>query len=319
MTAGSAPPTAQVAAAGTLPWRLENGRLEVALIHRPRYDDWSWPKGKLDPGEDWPVAAARETLEETGHAVALGRTLPRCDYVPMSKTRQELKRVRYWAARVVGGAGTLEHEVDEVRWLAPEAARDRLTYERDHAQLDALVAAHEAGALDTRVFAVVRHAKARPRKDWHKHDWLRPLDAAGRHQAVELVPLLGAYGITSLLSSSSTRCVDTFVPYAKAASLRLETTAHLSEESFVDKPRKAVSTLLKAFAKDDATAVCSHGPLLPDLLTALADYAADDAVADALTEAAADNLAKGEALVTHVAESADGPRIVDLERHVMSR
>ena len=94
-----------IPAAGTIPWRLRDGRLEVALVHRPRYGDWSWPKGKVDPGEEWPVAAVRETREETGLTAHLGIPLPDATYTVMSRTgTPDEKRVRYWAATVTGPA-----------------------------------------------------------------------------------------------------------------------------------------------------------------------------------------------------------------------
>jgi 8-oxo-dGTP pyrophosphatase MutT (NUDIX family) len=102
-----------VRAAGVLPWRRKKGRLQVALVHRPRYDDWSWAKGKLDPGEEWPVAAARETDEETGLRVALGVPLPDSRYMLLGRDgTPDEKVVRYWAARVVGGKGRLVNEID---------------------------------------------------------------------------------------------------------------------------------------------------------------------------------------------------------------
>lgn len=99
----------RIPAAGTLPWRLRDGELEVALVHRPRYDDWSWAKGKLDPGEDWAVAAVRETVEETGPD--WGRRCPRpaTPFSGRDGTPDE-KVVRYWTAQVTGGDGHLVNE-----------------------------------------------------------------------------------------------------------------------------------------------------------------------------------------------------------------
>lgn len=298
-----------VAAAGALPWRLRSGKLQVAVVHRPRYDDWSWPKGKLDPGEDWPVAAAREVTEETGLRVRLGIPLPDSHYRVTGNSHR--KHVLYWAAEITGGGGKLDHEVDEVRWLEPKAAADRLSYDRDREQLDALVKAHRNGQLDVRAFAVVRHAKALPRRKWKKKDdWLRPLDEQGRAESEHMVAVLAAYGIERLLSSSSTRCVDTLAPYAKAAKLPLETSYALSEESFEKRPKHALKAMRRHLRGQRPGAICSHGPLLPALLKTLADDARGTA-RGALRDAAEENLEKGEVLVGHLDRT---NRIVAIER-----
>ena len=174
-----------IPAAGTIPWRLRDGRLEVTLVHRPRYGDWSWPKGKVDPGEEWPVAAVRETREETGLTAHLGIPLPDATYTVMSRTgTPDEKRVRYWAATVTGSAARLAHEVDEVAWLGVGEAHHRLDYARDREQLLAVTQSHEHGVLRTWPLIVVRHAKAVARADYEgADDQRRPLDERGRARA----------------------------------------------------------------------------------------------------------------------------------------
>ena len=153
-----------IPAAGTVPWRRRRGQLEVALVHRPKYDDWAWPKGKLDPDEEWPVAAVRETHEETALEVRLGRPLPAAAYTVLDRDGEPTtKEVRYWAAEVTGGGGPLANEIDEVRWLDVVAASDRLDYARDRDQLRAVVRADKAGGLSTWPLAFIRHAKSLPR------------------------------------------------------------------------------------------------------------------------------------------------------------
>jgi len=126
---------AVVAAAGGVVWRrADDGAIEVLVVHRPRYDDWTLPKGKLDAGETHADAALREVAEETGLRCALGPELPSASY---RDRRDRPKTVRYWAMTPVSGRFTPTDEVDALRWLALGDARAVLTYERDRPVLDA--------------------------------------------------------------------------------------------------------------------------------------------------------------------------------------
>jgi 8-oxo-(d)GTP phosphatase len=308
---------AVIHAAGAVPWSRQNGGLKVALVHRPRYDDWSWAKGKLEPGEEWPVAAAREVFEETGLHVRLGRPLPSGDYTVLNGNVQPVaKQVRYWAAEVVGGDGTLVHEIDEVVWLDVAEAGARLSYDRDQDQLRALAEADSAGALTTWPLVIVRHGKALPRKRWHGEDPLRPLDARGREHAEALAPILAAYGVTRVVTSPSVRCLDTVLPYALAAGLKTRLHAGLSEEGFAQQPALAPYHLTRLLERGEPAVVCSHGPVLPmllDQLACIADPGEPDAKA-ALSEVAHYGLDKGEALVTHLVGRGSQARVVHIER-----
>jgi len=294
------------------------------MVHRPRYDDWSWAKGKLDPGEEWPAAAAREVFEETGLHVRLGRPLPtsRYDVVEGSSEddggQPQPKEVRYWAAEVVGGAGTLVNEIDEVAWLDVDDATDRLTYDRDRDQLQALVQADRDGTLRTWPLVIVRHAHACPRSTWTQADPLRPLDARGRERAEALVPVLTSYGVIRVVTSPAVRCLDTIRPYAAAAELKIRLKPGLSEESFEKRPDHAPGHLTKLLARGSATVVSTHGPVLPRLLAQLAGIAdAGESGADSakgtLSEAAERGMGKGEALVAHVVGTGDRARVVHVE------
>ena len=315
-----------IPAAGTVPWRRRRGQLEVALVHRPKYDDWAWPKGKLDPDEEWPAAAVRETHEETALEVRLGRPLPAAAYTVLDRDGEAAtKEVRYWAAEVTGGGGPLANEIDEVRWLDVVAASDRLDYARDRDQLRAVVRADKEGGLSTWALAVIRHAKSFPRSKWtDPDDQLRPLVAPGVDRANAIVPLLAAYGVRRLVSSPSVRCADTLRPYAAWLGRPLRLKEALSEEGYEQDPARAVYHLQRLLDRPRPAVVCSHGPVLPDLLghlAALVDPSADgptDGAADAakqLGEAAESGMGKGEVLVAHIAGSGQDARVVAVERH----
>ncbi|PRY58052.1 8-oxo-dGTP diphosphatase [Knoellia remsis] len=301
---------------------MRRGALEVALVHRPKYDDWSWPKGKLDPGEDWAGAAARETFEETGLEVRLGRPLPEARYLVLTKSGHPAdKVVRYWAASVTGGDGRLENEIDAVEWLEVGEAHDRLDYAHDRVQLRALVRAHGDGALETWPLVIVRHAKALARSDWDGDDRKRPLEARGRERADALVPVLTAYGITRILTSPSARCLDTIGPYAVSAGIEPRAKRGLSEEGHDAAPEKAGEHVERLLARGEPAALCTHGPVMAavmDVLSPLLELTGEGAVEmlERFVEARDENLAKGEALVCHVAGTGEDARIVAVERHL---
>ncbi|MFF4354679.1 NUDIX hydrolase [Streptomyces sp. NPDC001530] len=128
-----------IQAAGCVLWRRSpvDGELEICLVHRPKYDDWSHPKGKLKRGEDPLAGALREVEEETGFTSVPGAALPTLRYIAGGRP----KEVCYWAAEATDGHFTPNREVDRVRWLPPDAARDRLTMPRDRDLVDALLSA----------------------------------------------------------------------------------------------------------------------------------------------------------------------------------
>lgn len=255
----------QTLAAGVVAFEAGAAEPRVLLVHRPRYDDWTLPKGKIQPDEYLPACAVRETLEETGVSVRLGVPLGTINY----QVGGGLKEVHYWRAWVTGRQTRRpDAEVDRVVWLPVRNALDRMTYGDERALLDRAVAAPPCTAV-----LVVRHSKAMERKNWSGRDQARPINGRGRKQAEALVPLLAAYGVGRLESSSSTRCVQTLKPYAKASGLDIHGWSTLSEE-MAEGNHTAVAKLMHRLATqaretDQPTAVCGHRPVLPTMLGAL--------------------------------------------------
>lgn len=283
-----------VVAAGAVVLRRREGVVEVLLVHRPKYDDWSFPKGKLDRGEYATVAAVREVAEETGIAVRLGRPLDDQMYVVQGG---RTKVVHYWIARALDGddvSGYVPNrEIDRVEWVAVDQARNRLTYSRDRGTLKQAVGRRKR----TTTLIVLRHARARARSRWRADDRFRPLLKLGEQQADRLVPLLAAYDVTRLVSSSSARCVTTLVPYADATGRTVMADDGLSEEDattvgVADRVRELVDATKR-------TVICSHRPVLPAVFEALG---LDDP-----------RLEPGEMVVVHLRRG----RIVATERHLV--
>jgi 8-oxo-dGTP diphosphatase len=234
----------------------------VLLVHRPRYDDWSFPKGKLDRGEHATTAAVREVAEETGLDIRLGPPLADQRY----PTGGRMKTVHYWTGRVVGDHDVSgyqpNHEIDAVEWVPWEEAAARLTYPHDR---DTLAEARPL-RRKTRALVVLRHGDARSRKAWREDDRLRPLVQHGALQAQRLVPVLAAYDVTTVVSSSSTRCVDTVAPYCHTTGWQLCATDDLSEE---DATTEGVVDLVDELLDlKESAVVCTHRPVLPTVMDA---------------------------------------------------
>jgi 8-oxo-dGTP diphosphatase len=243
---------------------------EVLVVHRPKYDDWSFPKGKLDPGEHVTTAAVREVAEETGLDVRLGPPLSLQRYAVLDGRPRD-KVVWYWAARVVGGDDVSGYrpnaEIDAVAWVPVDKAAKLLTYPRDRATL----ADHESVRKKSHPLVVLRHAKAKSREKWHagkdRDDRKRPLSSRGELQAEQLVPVLGAYGVRRVLSSSSRRCWTTVGPYADVADVDLEVTRDLSEQDAT--PRAVTRHVHRLLERPEPAVLCTHRPVLPLVYDAL--------------------------------------------------
>ena len=311
-----------VHAAGAIPWRERDGRLEVALIHRPRYRDWSWPKGKLDPGESLPAAACREVAEETGTPVVLGVPLPTLRYRMPDGARKE---VRYWAARVATDADAaaldardLVHrapltEIDDVVWVSAPTATDLLSRPTDRKPLDVVCELYATGRLATRVLAVARHGRAKQRSAWSRGEASRPLTAQGQAQSRALVDVLAAFGVADLVTSPWARCLRTLTPYAERTGLTPRELEALTEDGVRTDPTAAATVVAALLTEPQDAVVCTHRPALAAVLPVVAE-----ATRRWTTGTVPDDdpwLRTGEVLVAHVAGSGPGARVVAVETH----
>jgi 8-oxo-dGTP pyrophosphatase MutT (NUDIX family) len=265
-TDGSATPAVKpILAAGAVLWRSVSGSsdFEVAIIHRPRYDDWSLPKGKLDPGETEPVAAVREVREETGHRAVLGRRLATVRY----PVEPGIKQVRYWAARALDGEFTATREVDDLARLQVRDAMAKLVYPHDRKVLRRF----SKISADTHTVLLVRHAQAGSKERYKGDDRKRPLDKFGRAQAEALVGQLLAFGATSLYAADRARCFQTLEPLAQELGAEIHAEPLLTEEAYSANPKPARQRMLAIAATHGTPVICTQGKVIPDLLRWWAD------------------------------------------------
>jgi 8-oxo-dGTP diphosphatase len=305
-----------VVAAGALLWRWEKGVLKVLVIHRARYDDWSWPKGKLDRGESVPEAAIREIREETGLRVSLGVKLNEIEYKIEQGNR---KVVHYWAAQVTDKAISQQNfvpdeEVSSLEWLTVPEAKKRLTYKYDIEPLKLLQGLAETNHLETKPLIVLRHAKATPRSDWSNGESTRPLLPLGRIQAAILTNILAAYAPKTVLTSRWLRCTDTVAPFISNNQVRLVKRSLLSERGAKLSPIRTSKLVRKFARRNGGVVICSHRPALPTILDAISAYG-DEEQQEQLK--LAQSMKPGELYIIHLAKNPSaGSAIVAIESQV---
>jgi len=265
-------------------------------VHRPKYDDWGFPKGKLDPDEHVLLAAVREVAEETALQVTLGRRLPPVRYVSEGVP----KRVDYWVAtveRALAGfvAGS---EIDQVAWLAVSRASTQLSYPHD---VETLADFH-AGPRHTAPLILVRHASAGNKSDWAGSDMSRPLDSRGKKDASVLASLLRCFGVCRVISAPAERCVATVRPYAATTGGVIEIDSAF--DVIAGASEAAAPAVARLAADSRPVIICAHRENLPLLL---------EAARAALGASGPDGkpLRKGEFVVLHRAEG----KLAAAERH----
>jgi 8-oxo-dGTP diphosphatase len=260
-----------VLAAGAVCWRPgADGEVEILLVHRTQHQDVSLPKGKVDPGETLPETAVREIAEETGLSVGLGAPLGIVEYVlPNGRPKQ----VYYWAAAVEETAianSTFESndEIERLSWMTLSAAREVLSYPHDVdvvERFDDLYRHHGA-----RTFAIIalRHGKAVPADHWDGPDATRPLLQRGVDQSLSVAPGIAAYRPERLYSSPAERCQRTIAPTARITGLDVALKPGISQDAYASDGGKVRRIVAKRLRRARTAVLCSHGPVLPQIIAA---------------------------------------------------
>ena len=262
-----------IKAAGAVIWREEVPfELEILLVHRPQYDDWSFPKGKVEDGETAIAAAFREVKEETGVTAIFGEYLGSSSY----KIEDNKKKVKYWMGMATPATQPFvpNVEVDKIEWVSIKEARHFLSYDEDREILDEFISRERY----TSKLILLRHAKAVKRSDWNDYDLDRPLSPEGLEQSKRLVSQLEPFGIQGIFTSDASRCFSTVEPLALYLDQKVTVTAELNEESFEKSANTALNYVKHLMRYPGNQLIASHNPIIPHILTKIArvEYSADD-------------------------------------------
>ena len=263
--------SATILAAGAVLWRKgEKKKIEVLIIHRPKYDDWTFPKGKAEIGEPLIACAYREVLEETNIETAFGPYLGEVEYL----TNDGKKKVSFWSAKVVKEKEFKPNaEVDQLKWVEVTKVKELLTLDTDRKILEQFLRIEP----DTKPLVLLRHAKAVTRDEWQGEDDDRPLDSYGQNQAKRLLAMYQVFNLEQIHSSDAVRCYDTVVAIAKGLSIKLEVTGKLSESTFKKDKEKAFDYAKDLMKLNESVLLCSHNPILPKMLNKLTKKSEVDA------------------------------------------
>ena len=305
--------TAAVLSAGAICWRMHGGKPRVLLIRQSGRRDMSFPKGKVERGESLPEAAVRETREETGLSISLGAPLGRSEYtLPNGRD----KVVHYWAAEVDDAVAaatrfTSNDEIEHAEWMSVKAARSELAFAPDRAVLDEFAQRAERDTLRTFAIVVLRHGKAVPGSAWNGPDSTRPLEQVGLEQARASARAIVAFDPRKLISSTAARCISTIEPVGSITGLDIKATAAISQDAYEDGTADIGKVITKRLAKKETTVLCSHGPVLPDILHEIAGEA--HATLGRMQQAA--RLDVGEFSVVHLSKASPADGVVAVETH----
>ena len=255
--------TEVIQGAGVVLWRVTKKTTEIALVHRPKYDDWSLPKGKVEPGETHLACAAREAMEETGFEPVLGPEIGIAKYLAEGTP----KEVRYWSARAIGTSNgpSDTHEVDQVIWLSVSDAKKKVSVDDDRE----IIKFFESFGINTTPIVLLRHAKALKREEWEGDDGDRPLDNKGQRQAKRMLSIYQNYGITEIHTSDAQRCIETIEPMAKSLKLNPIFSRDLSEYRYEKDKEVSLDYIQDLMDRGIPALVCSHNPIIPKLVKKL--------------------------------------------------
>ncbi|MFU0663622.1 NUDIX hydrolase [Gardnerella vaginalis] len=255
--------------------RPSDDDFELCLVYRPKYDDWSWPKGKNEPKESHRHTAVREVGEETGYSVTLGPHIAKIEY-PLEREGKKssknsssnsnqnrnsqpeaIKRIHYWMMRLIDKPTAAKRlpafgpikpakptEIGNVLWLTPSQARKKLTHDSDREVLDAFLDRLHDGQAEYSTLLLVRHGKAESRKTWQGSEATRPITPLGAAASYALGRELACYAPNKIISSPWKRCVETVAAFAHDSSLPIEQIAELTEDHHEKKPKSTLSVLI---------------------------------------------------------------------------
>lgn len=313
--------------------------IELCVVHRPKYDDWSWPKGKLENNESFRHAAVREIGEETGKSVQLGPYLMEVEY-PLNaegkKSRRKsdpaepVKQVKYWMATVVN-RNDARHltdpfgpvhradigEIDHVEWLPITQARKRLTHATDRDVLAAFVDRLEEGAGRAQTLLLVRHAKAESRKSWDGTDENRPITPKGAAHAYALDRELACFNPVRLITSPWLRCQQTVQMLAWQTQRPMEYLESMTEDAFADNSERTwhdFRTLLDATAQGEQTAlICMHRPVIGGMFAKMQSMCSSSTL-EKMLKRKSPYMPAGTALAISVVQDAGTTKIIDIQK-----
>lgn len=254
---------------------LNESNIELCLVYRPKYNDWSWPKGKNEANESHRHTAVREVGEETGYAVTLGPHIAQIEYPLENEGKKSsaksstksgsqnnsqpevIKRIHYWMMREISESDAIKRlpafgpiksakptEIGNVVWLTPEDARKKLTHDSDQLVLDAFLERIKSGQANYKTLILVRHGKAESRKAWQGSEATRPITPIGSAASYALGRELACYAPNKIVSSPWKRCLETVDAFAKNSSINIEKVAELTEDFHEKNPKSTLNVLV---------------------------------------------------------------------------